>query len=310
MRGLLSYAPGFEWWVSTREGGGGTQSAKYCYGVWLRHLILASQSGLSTPPQVVAELGPGESIGIGLAALLCGARAYYALDLIGYANARKNLEVLDGLVVLLRSRAPVPDAHDIPGVEPPLDSYAFPAHILTDERLKWALEPARVDALRKTVISLNTGGEANGPVRYLTSWQQAGAIEEGTVDLMLSQAVLEHVDNLDDAYEAMHRWLKPGGIMSHQIDFRSHALTKEWNGHWGIGDFSWKIIRGRRGYLLNRAPYATHVEHLRRLGFNVVRERRIYDSNGLPRTRLAQRFGGMSDEDLKTSGVLVQAIKT
>ena len=76
VRGLLSYAPGFEEWASTRAGGGSTRSARYCYGVWLRHLILASQSGLSTSPQVVAELGPGESIGMGVDALLCGVRAY------------------------------------------------------------------------------------------------------------------------------------------------------------------------------------------------------------------------------------------
>jgi SAM-dependent methyltransferase len=296
--------------MSTRAGGGGTLSAKYCYGVWLRHLILAGQSGLSTTPEIVAELGPGESLGIGLAALLSGARAYYALDVIGYADAPKNLEVLNELVALLRNRAPVPDQLAIPGTEPALDSYAFPASILTHERLEAALHPARVQGIRRALAGLNTDGQPDGPVRYLTSWQQAGAIEEGTVDFLLSQAVLEHVDNLDDAYQAMHRWLKPGGVMSHQIDFRSHHLTKAWNGHWGIGDTPWTIIRGRRRYLLNRAPYATHVEHLRRLGFNVVREQRMYESNGLPRTRLAPRFRGISDEDLRTSAVLIQAIKS
>ena len=309
LRGLLSFAPGFEQWASTRSGGGGTLSALYCYGVWMRHLTLASQSGLSTTPEVVAELGPGKSVGIGLAALLCGARAYYALDVIGYADERKNLEVLDGLIALLQARAPIPDPRAVPGVEPALDSYAFPSSILTDERLAAALEPARVEALRRAVVGLKSGGQANSPVRYLTSWQQAGAVEEGTVDFILSQAVLEHVDNLEDAYHAMHRWLRPGGFMSHQIDFRSHATAKDWNGHWGIGDFLWSIMRGKRGYFLNRAPYATHLEYLRRSGFRVVRERRLYESKGLPRTRLIARFRGISDEDLRTAGVFVQAVK-
>jgi len=309
VRGLLSYAPGFERWASTRAGGGSTLSAPYCYGVWMRHLVLAFQSGLSTTPEVVAELGPGKSVGIGLAALLCGARAYYALDVIGYADAQKSLEVLDGLLALLQARAPIPDPLAIPGVEPALDSYAFPSSILTNERLAAALNPARVEALRKAVVRLNTVDQGDGALRYLTSWQQAGAVEEGTVDLILSQAVLEHVDNLEDAYHAMHRWLKPGGFMSHQIDFRSHAIASEWNGHWGIGDFEWGIMRGRRGYFLNRAPYATHLRYLRQAGLRVVRERRLYESNGLPRSRLARRFSGISDEDLRTAGVFVQAVR-
>jgi hypothetical protein len=292
-----------------RAGGGSTRSARYCYGVWLRHLILASQSGLSTTPRVVAELGPGESIGIGLAALLSGARAYYALDVIEYADAHNNLEVFDGLVALLRARAPVPDQAEIPGTEPTLDSYAFPSSVLTDERMKAALEPARVAALRKSLVGLSTGGRADAPVRYLTSWQQGGTIEEGTVDFMLSQAVLEHVDNLDDAYRAMHRWLKQGGFMSHQIDFRSHGTAGDWNGHWGIGDLSWRIMRGKRGYFLNRAPYATHLQCLRQLGFNIVQERRTHETNGLPRACLAPRFRGISDDDFRTAGVLVQAVK-
>ena len=274
----------------------------------MRHLIMASQSGLSTTPEVVAELGPGESIGIGLAALLCGARAYYALDVIGYADARKNLEVLDGLIALLQARSPVPDPQSIPDVEPTLDSYAFPSNILTNERLEAALTPMRVEAIRRAVLGLNTGDQS-GSVRYLTSWQQSGGVEEGTVDLILSQAVLEHVDNLSEAYQAMRRWLKPGGFMSHQIDFRSHATAEDWNGHWGINDFLWAMMRGKRCYFLNRAPYATHLEYLRLSGFKVVRECRLFNGDGLPRTRLVPRFRAISDEDLRTAGVFVQAVK-
>jgi hypothetical protein len=69
-------------------------------------------------------------------------------------------------------------------------------------------------------------------------------------------------------------------------------------------------MRGKRGYFLNRAPYATHLEYLRRFGFKVVRERRIYEENGLSRARLVSRFRGISDEDLRTAGVFVQAVKT
>src|SRR3977135_940863 len=41
-----------------------TQSARYCYSVWLRHLVNAWQQGLHTLPEVVVELGPGSSQGV------------------------------------------------------------------------------------------------------------------------------------------------------------------------------------------------------------------------------------------------------
>jgi SAM-dependent methyltransferase len=306
-RGALSYLPGFEAWASTRAGGGGTLSARYCYGVWMRHLTLGFRSGLSRYPEVVAEVGPGSSIGIGLAALLCGSRAYYALDVIGYADQLKNLEVLDGLVELFQARAPIPDADEFPDVGPVLDSYRFPSDVLSDERLRRTLEPERVEDLRRDVMNL--GRESQGSVRYMTSWHEANSVGSGTVDFLLSQAVLEHVDDLEAVYSAMRRWLKEGALMSHQIDFRSHATSREWNGHWGIGDLSWRVMRGRRAYFLNRAPYAIHQKYLRDLRFNVVTERRTYEESGLVRVQLAPRFRGISDDDLRTAGVFVQALK-
>ena len=69
--GMATWLPGrANLWVGAT---GGTVSARYCYGVWLRHMKMAREAGLDTNPRVVAELGPGDSLGIGLAALLAGA---------------------------------------------------------------------------------------------------------------------------------------------------------------------------------------------------------------------------------------------
>jgi hypothetical protein len=56
------------------------------------------------------------------------------------------------------------------------------------------------------------------------------------VDLIVSQAVLEHVDDLENTYDAFAQWLRPGGRMSHEIDFHSRGLTMPWNGHWDDRD--------------------------------------------------------------------------
>jgi hypothetical protein len=127
--------------------------------------------------------------------------------------------------------------------------------------------------------------------------------------MIYSQAVLEHVDKLDYTYEILCRWLKPGGFMSHQIDFKCHQTAKEWNGHWSYSDFMWKLIRGRRPYLLNRQPLSIHLTLLEKLNFKVVCDIKIKDTSGINRERLAPRFKNMSNEDLTTSGAFIQAIK-
>jgi len=59
--------------------------ARYYYSVYLRHLVIAAANGLSPDFRVVAEIGPGESLGVGMAALLSGVRRYCAFDVVKHA---------------------------------------------------------------------------------------------------------------------------------------------------------------------------------------------------------------------------------
>src|SRR6267378_2839545 len=84
-----------------RKGTGGTVSARYCYSVWLRHLVRAAKAGCDAWPRVVAE------------------------------------------------------------VRPLMDSYVFPEHILSEERLATCLRP---DRLRSIELALERVGDASTPV--------------------------------------------------------------------------------------------------------------------------------------------------
>src|SRR5450432_4034075 len=118
-RGLATYVPGMATLHRHVTRTGGSDSARYCYSVWLRHLVLSYQNGLCTrPPSRVAELGPGDSIGIGLAALLSGADYYYGLDALPLANLRRNVGVFEELIELFRARAAIPGDDEFPGVKP------------------------------------------------------------------------------------------------------------------------------------------------------------------------------------------------
>lgn len=302
--GVATFAPGVN--RLHPYGTGGTDSARYCYSIWLRHLVMARNHGLSTSPRIVAELGPGDSIGIGLAALICGADKYIAFDVVEHSTIERNLAVFDELVSMFRSQAAIPGDDEWPSVTPKLDDYTFPSDILDRSRLNNALQEARLARIRESIRDFRG---AESVIVYKVPWYKKDVIGENHVDMIFSQAVLEHVDNLTDTYSAMRSWLKPAGYMSHVIDFKSHGTADTWNGHWLYSDLMWKFIRGRRPYLLNRAPYSTHIELMKREGFDIVFDQKTMAESSYTRDQLAPRFRNISVEDLITSGTFIQAVK-
>lgn len=305
--GLATYIPGL--YPLLRKGTGGTNSAFYCYGVWLKHLTLAWSNGLRQIPHTVAELGPGDSLGIGLATLLAGASRYYAFDVITYARTDRNVRVFDELVQLFRRQAGVSGDDGWPAIAPYLDANGFPSHILTREHLQQALREERVLAIRRALQGLDGGKLSGIEIRYVAPWHQSDELQQASVDLILSHAVLEHVEDLPTAYRAMYSWLKPRGFMSHQIDFRCHGLAAAWNGHWAYSDFVWRLIKGNRPYLLNRQPHSVHVRLLQQAGFRLVCNLQQLDSSGLRQEQLAPRWRQLADADVACSGAFIQAAR-
>jgi Methyltransferase domain len=299
--GCLTYIPGLH--AALHRGTGGTNSARYCYAVWMRHLVRNRGAGAPSAAEAVAELGPGDSLGIGLMALLCGVERYVALDAVPHARSEANLAIFDQLVALLRGRTDIPDDREFPQLKPALESYAFPGHLLPDELLARCLDRARVERLRADLQCLS------GSVRYASAWWQADCVEPESVDLILSQAVLEHVNDLDSTYRAMHGWLRRDGFMSHQVDLKCHETATAWNGHLAYSDFTWRLMRGRLPYLLNRVTASGHVAAAERAGFTIVGQERARRHDGLPRERLAPRFRDLPDDDLTAAGLYLQCRK-
>ena len=99
-------------------------------GIWSRRKNSTKRAGgrLGT----VVELGPGDSLGTGLAALLSGAYRYIAVDVVRHANSQQNMKVFEELVSLFANRAPIPSNKEFPEVKPHIDDLRFPASILDD----------------------------------------------------------------------------------------------------------------------------------------------------------------------------------
>lgn len=302
--GAATFVPGVNRYRA--KGAGGTDSARYCYSVWLRHLVMAKSNGLNLYPKIVAELGPGDSLGIGLAALVSGCDKYFALDVVEHANTERNIKIFDELVSLFSNRADIPGDDEFPKVKPYLDNYDFPVDIFDEKRLQHALEKSRIERIRD---SINYPQRNNLVIQYKVPWYDASVLRKESVDMIYSQAVLEHVDDLQNTYKSMNLWLKSTGYISHQIDFKCHGTADKWNGHWAYSDFIWKLIRGKRSYLLNREPHSTHIAILKEEGFRVVCDKKIKSKSVLTIDDLVPRFKSISADDLTTSGAFIQAVK-
>ncbi|MBN2105628.1 methyltransferase domain-containing protein [bacterium] len=304
LRGLSTYVP------MVKNGGvrgtGSTDLTRYCYSVWLRYLVMAEKNGLDFSPKIVAELGPGASLGIGLAALISGCEQYYAFDIMAKANIKRNLKIFEELVELFKNKTDIPDDREFPLEKPYLQNYDFPANIFTDNRLKRILKASRLERIRNSILNHQ---HRNSVIRYSIPWYDENVLEKESVDMVYSQAVLEHVDDLRHVYQSMYLWLKPTGYMSHLIDFSSHGLANTWNGHWTYSDFIWKLIKGRRPYLINREPHSTHLVMLKQEGFEVICDIKNTSESCLSKKQLARRFQSIADEDLTISAAFIQAVK-
>jgi hypothetical protein len=276
VKGLLTFVPGATR-ILPKGRTGGTNRAPYCLEVWLKHLALLRAAGMSAMPRTLAELGPGDSIGVGLAALLSGVDRYYALDVVRFSNTGANLAIFDELASLSKAR----DAS------------------LSDERI----------ALIRDAIASPEGGRGGPTIKYMVPWSDMRAIEPESVDVVVSHAVLEHVVDLESTYRALALWLKPGGMMSHQIDLTSHGITEKWNGYRAYPEFLWKTIMGRRPFLINRQPCSVHLALLEKNGFEIVATKRGTKADGITRSQLSRRWKNISDADLACSDLTVQARK-
>jgi len=311
--GIISYLPGGKNYLIKRNKKRmekkGIISARYYYAIWLTYVIKIYQSGiLKTTPNVVAELGPGGSLGCGLAALLSGANKYYAFDIVDYASNEDDLDIFEELIILFQNREKIPDKGEFPQIKTDLDSYEFPHFILSDEILEKTLMPKRLNAIKDNLKKLRKNNLSDF-ITYIVPWNDLKIISESSVDMIFSKSVLEHIDNLEFAYKSIYKWLKQEGITAHEIDFRCHGFSDKWNGHWAYSDIVWQIIKGKRPYLLNREPLITHIDLLKKHKFKNISILTKEDFTGIKRNKLSSRFRYISDQELNTYNAFIISIK-
>ena len=293
VKGVLSFAlPSLGTGHAARDYTGSTDVSEFCYSIFLRHFSYISQFTNGNVPRVVAELGPGSSIGMGLAALIAGAELYYGLDMIDHTDVARNLLIFDDLVDLFRRRTRVPSGglHDTTFPLPL--NWQFPASI--EKNLDRLLDGERIRSLRNDLAR-----QSGKSIRMAVPWTKADIVPHHSVDWLFSHSVMEHVDALEEVYRCCALWLQRGGMMTHLIDYDSHEITKHGNGHWAVSDLTWTLIRGRRPYLINRMPHSWQTSLIKNNNFSIENEVHCIRGGGLPKEEFTAAFRQMSDSDSK-----------
>ncbi len=269
-------------------------TADYYYTVWLRHVCTAAHFQSWNAPQTVLEIGPGKALGTGMAALLSGVQKYIAYDATPLLQQDFDAQLWQDLITLFRQQKDFAETDRI------VPSTSFPSELFPGEQMAQALSEA---GLERSQQSLQ---QRNDLICYLNDFH---SLPDNAVDYVFSHSVLEHVEALAPMYNAMWRWLRPGGVMTHSIDFSSHGTSPHWNGQWTIPDFVWQLMQGQRSYFLNREPASTHRALLEQVGFEIAGFHLTPMASTLKRDDLAARFRHLSETDLHTVSAFVVARK-
>lgn len=137
------------------------------------------------------------------------------------------------------------------------------------------------------------------------------AIADGTIDVVLSNAVLEHVEDMERAAAELKRVSAPGALHLHQVDFRDHADLSRPLEHLLIpaDDFlrSQRRHRWERGCQMRpgemRDIFAQAGFSILAMEINGVADPRYMDDFLLRLRRSASPYAGWKAQDLAAIGV-------
>lgn len=277
---LARFAPGLYVRMTGQTGRGAVAEeapadiAQYfrdCVDAYFEHLRIAP-AGVPAflAEKTILEYGPGDLPGVAVLMVARGARKVYCVDRFRLVNlSPKNSQVVADLID--GSHGPERDR-----LVSCLANADDPAAGFAPDRIEYLVRPGGLSGLRDEV------------------------------DLVISRAVLEHVDNLEATFADMTAALRPGALAIHQVDLRSHGLHLS-----NPLDFlSWSPVLWRLMYSEKGVPNRCRIDQyrsiLRRLPVDLLEltptKFATKEHVIAVRAALASTFRTLSDEDLAWLG--------
>lgn len=228
--------------------------------------LAASDAASFLAGKTLMEYGPGDLPGVAALMVAHGAEKVYCVDRfplvsLSEKNARVLGQLIDSCQGAERERllSCLADARN-------------PAAGFDPRRIEYVVRPGGLSGLREAV------------------------------DLVFSRAVLEHVNDLAATFADMTAALRPGAAAIHLVDLRSHGLHKA-----NPLDFlAWSPALWDLMYSAKGVPNRWRVDHYRTVLASLPVELQALEATtratpeqvAQVRPQLAERFRGVSDEDL------------
>ncbi len=309
LAGLLTQIPPFRDYLLRKyyQNTGGTANAEYCLVVWAKHLDKLLRKGWKQEGSTVYELGPGDSLGVGIMAVLSGVSSYKAVDVLSYNVIANTQRVLQQFRELLQSGKPVPDNKKVKPVFETTQEVI--ENLLAGMRRDEGIEE-KFEKIAEDLEHLFDPGYHPHYIRYVPLNDYLSSEEPESIDLIFSQSMLEYVDDVPQAVRLMRRYLRSGGWISHEVDLGSMRTSAKWDGHWAYPDWLWKVMRGKRPFFINRN---TAIDYRNLMDPKLWSDTEFHPFRKKPETvkrKLAPRFRKLDEETLSTSSIYFIARKT
>ncbi len=150
-------------------------------------------------------------------------------------------------------------------------------------------------------------------VSWIPSFAESLPVENDSVDLIVSNCVLQFIPNMQRAFEEMHRVLRPGGSIMHIVDLRDHFFRYPFEMLTFSESFwNWLCpLRQGRGWH-NRLRVSEYLQELKATQFaNFAYIALQRDPMGYKKVEpyLNQRFTSMSRDELDITMAVIHARK-
>jgi ubiquinone/menaquinone biosynthesis C-methylase UbiE len=148
---------------------------------------------------------------------------------------------------------------------------------------------------RRYLIERNCPDGALDQVKYLSTCNaERTGLQSSSFDLIYSHAVLEHVHSPRLVLSEMWRLLRPGGLISHQIDTRNHLDFSRPMEHLALPEWVWFLMTSSRSSYTNRLTIPMWRNLFAAGGFDVL---------------AAIETGSLQHPDRPDGGLLIRARK-
>tara|TARA_B100000242_G_scaffold126304_1_gene89075 strand:+ start:24553 stop:25404 length:852 start_codon:yes stop_codon:yes gene_type:complete len=250
---------------------GQMENFDYSKSIFEGHFKDLNKFNAITNPSIL-EIGPGDSLFSMIFSRMYSTNKFYFLDVGDFAN--KDVRLYRDLIKKLKSQGF-------------LENFCIKEDFSFDELISYS---------NATYLTLG-----------LTDFRK---LKDESIDYIFSHSVIEHVRlyELDELIFHMYRVIKPGGLISHNINYKDH-LSESLNNL----RFSEKIWESdffaNSGFYTNRVPAIKMHSLFRNVGFKIISENfGSWSKLPIPRSKISNDFREFSNKDLSncTSSFIAQ----